>query len=217
MIGKNRRTSGQPLTREQPASIVTGSDQKQRWTYEVTLLRDPGPIIFFWKIAIPLAFIISIVFFGTRLHTGFGTAARASLTLLFYSVIGVTLLAIFLCLLLGFLKTGRRNILFELDQLGIQAITMHDTVSAAEVKSYLSVLAGRMKGDPAAMSAAPLSYVRSTRYFVFSDVRRIRLRPGRHHLELRGKRKKMLVYFSRDQFEYILAWIMRAAPQAELI
>ena len=192
-------------------NITLCTDGKYRWTYEVSLYRDPSIFLLVWKILFCIFLLIfSIIFISDFIS--WGTQHLASnLKFLFWFLTGMTALTLVSYLLYAAIMGGKYRVLFEMDEKGVSHIQLPEQAKKARILSALTVLAGSLARRPATVGIG-MNSTRTEMHSEFSRVRRIEPCPRSHVIRLKGLLAHNQVYAGPEDFAFVLDYITSRCP-----
>ena len=99
------------------------------------------------------------------------------------------------------------QVLFEMDEAGVNHIQMKSQFKKAEAMGWLVALAGAAAGRPTVAGAGMLSATRSSMYTKFSAVRKVKENRGRHTIYVNELLSRNQVYAEDADFDFVLNYI----------
>ena len=195
---------GEPVS----ANIVYCADGKYRWLYRMDLLRNPTVFLLVWKI---FFFILLAIFAITSLvdliQWGFDAESALS-TLKFFGcfLLGMTMLVGISCLVFAAIMGGSYDVLFEMDERGVNHRQLPRQIKKAQLISDLTVLAGLAAGKPTTVGVG-LNAARTEMYSEFSRVRKLKAYPRRGLIKVNGLLSRNQVYAAPEDFAFVYEYI----------
>ena len=192
-------------------NIVLCADGKYRWTYEVSLYRNPSLFLLVWKIF----FFILLAIFGCVMIAdviNWGTRNIVSnLKFLLYFLIGMTVVVGLGYLLYAVIMGGKYRVLFEMDEDGINHKQMPEQAKKAKAVSALTVLAGLFSRNVTTVGVG-LNAARTEMYSDFSKVRKVIAYPHTNLIKVNELLSHNQVYAATEDFDFVLNYITGHCP-----
>ena len=192
-------------------NIVLCADGKYRWTYEMSLYRNPAIFLLVWKI---FFFIFSTIFaciliadiidWGTKNIIGF-------LKFFFYFLIGMTVVIGLGYLIYAVIMGGKYSMLFEMDEDGINHKQMPNQAKKAKAVSSLTVLAGLFSGKVTTVGVG-INAARSEMYSDFSKVQKVIADPDTNLIKVNELLSHNQIYTETEDFDFVLKYITSHCP-----
>lgn len=192
-------------------NIVLCADGKYRWTYEMSLYRNPAIFLLVWKI---FFFIFSAIFaciliadvinWGTKNIIGF-------LKFFFYFLFGMTVVIGLGYLIYAVIMGGKYSMLFEMDEDGINHKQMPNQEKKAKAVSSLTVLAGLFSGKVTTVGVG-LNAARSEMYSDFSKVQKVIADPDTNLIKVNELLSHNQIYTETEDFDFVLKYITSHCP-----
>ena len=192
-------------------NIVLCADGKYRWTYEMSLYRNPAIFLLVWKI---FFFIFSAIFaciliadvinWGTKNIIGF-------LKFFFYFLIGMTVVIGLGYLIYAVIMGGKYSMLFEMDEDGINHKQMPNQAKKAKAVSSLTVLAGLFSGKVTTVGVG-INAARSEMYSDFSKVQKVIADPDTNLIKVNELLSHNQIYTETEDFYFVLKYITSHCP-----
>ena len=197
-------------------NIVLCADGKYRWTYELSLYKDPSIFLLVWKIfffatlgVFAFIIILDVIDWGWKTENILGI-----LEIFLWFVLGMTALVGTGYLLYALIMGGRYRMLFEMDGKGVKHIQMPEQAKKAGVISGLTVLAGLLSRRAGTVGAG-LNAARTEMYSEFSRVRTVEACPSSHVIKVNGRFMRNRVYAAPEDLDFVLDYIRSHCPSAE--
>jgi hypothetical protein len=191
--------------------IVLCADGKYRWTYAVSLYKNPAIFLLVWKIF----FFILLAIFGCVMIVDvieWGTKNLVSnLKFFAFFLIGMTVLVGLGYLLYAAIMGGSYRVLFEMDDKGINHIQVTEQAKKAKAVSALTVAAGIVSKRPTTVGVG-INAARTEMYSDFSKVRTVKALPRSHTIKLNGLLSHNEVYAQSEDFNFVLDYILSNCP-----
>ena len=194
-------------------NIVFCADGKYRWTYAMSLYKDPSIFLLGWKICFFVSMgifacmiISNLIDWGWKIEHIVGT-----LKFFLYFVIGMTVLVGLGYLLYALIMGGKYQALFEMDEHGINHAQLPEQAKKARTISWLTVLAGLLSRRMTTVGVG-LNSARTEMYSDFSRVRKVKAFPSAHLIKVNGLLSHNRVYAAAEDFDFVLNYIMSHCP-----
>ena len=192
-------------------NIVLCADGKYRWTYEMSLYRNPTIFLLVWKIFFFIFFavfacvmIADVINWGTKNIIGF-------LKFFFYFLIGMTVVIGLGYLIYAAIMGGKYSMLFEMDEVGINHKQMPNQARKATAVSTLTVLAGLFSRKATTVGVG-INSARSEMYTDFPKVRKVLAYPHTNLIKVNGLLSHNQVYTETEDFDFVLQYITEHCP-----
>lgn len=189
-----------------------------RWTYELSLCRNPTIFITLGKVIL-LAALFPVLVTGavTLFESGLPEALRVMGIVLGY-VLGIMLVLMILAYLaVALIHGGKYCVVFEMDDEGVKHIQMQKQFGKNRLLAMLTVIAGAAAGNPQAAGAGLLAGSKRSSYSKFSKVKSIVLNPRRHVIYVNEVLNRNQIYAPADCYEIIQQHILTHCPKAEVV
>lgn len=184
-------------------------DGKYRWTYEMSLFRDPSIFLLVWRIFffIFLGIFAMIMFFDTVNGYMDGGRLVDNLKIMGYVFIGMTVLVCLGYLVYAAAMGGKYIVDFEMDERGVNHKQTPAQAAKAKKIGALTAAVGAASGSLSAAGAG-LNAQRTEMYSDFSAVRKVKPYPRRHLIKVNGKLSRNQVYASAADFDFVRDYII---------
>lgn len=187
-----------------PSQPVTGADGVMRWTYELSMWKNPSLLITIIKVVVFASMVPVLLVTFLTLERGIGEAARV-----FFSLSGIILgimLVLFLVayMFVALLFGGKYSAAFEMDHQGIRHIQVKQQFKKGQKLAMLTALAGVAAKNPQVAGAGMLAASRDSLYTRFSKVTSIIAHPRRNVIYVNEMLRKNQVYVADEHFEAVL-------------
>lgn len=192
--------------------IVLGEDGVYRWTYAMSLFRNPTVFLLIWKI---FFFVFLGIFAFMILLTGIEDGFQAETVLSFLRFGGIFLLGMTALCLIGYLlyaaiMGGKYIVQFEMDETGVNHKQIDKQAKKAAGIAEAAMIAGALAGSRGAVSAGATA--RTEMYSEFARVRKVRLYPRRHLIKVNQLLNKNQVYAAPEDYAFVRDYILRHVP-----
>ncbi len=204
------------MTKTEKLPIPVGVDGKYRWVYELTILNNPKRLFLFLKggLLFSLLLALLLVFGRNREYPG-GRLLGFIHTFLFYALI-ISVLILILSIILRKLEIGSTLMLYQMDEDGIRIYRVADRVSKYDVQKKLAIMAGQMKGDPAADQMSLLDHVSGRDAVMYHAVSAVSYRRFWRRIKVKSGMRTYNIYAARRQGEFILNTIFANSAKARM-
>ncbi len=191
--------------------IALCSDGKYRWVYEKSLYRDLSILFLLLKVfgaivgIMWLIFVVILLFESGTDELWDVTVFNLEMLLLVYALVVVGYFAY------AAIMGGKYCVVFTMDEKGVNHAQHKAQVKKATLLSEITMLAGAMAGKPGAVGIGMMA-ARTEMYTEFSQVKTIRADHRRNTIHLGGNE----VYAKDDDFDFVLGYIERHCPKADV-
>ncbi|MHB1150982.1 MAG: hypothetical protein ACYCWE_01070 [Eubacteriales bacterium] len=222
---KNNSTCGIPTEKatcisfditeaEIPPGIMLCRDGLIRWTYELSLWKNPTVLITLLKVFYGI--VIGMAIFMGLLIISDGAAAVFKLIFqfIFFGIITATLLILPAYALYAGINGGKYCVVFEMDKKGINHIQMGKQFKKTQVLSYIGMLAGAMTGNITAVGVNMIAGSRQSMYSSFKSVNKVKAKRRRNVLYVNEMLNHNQIYASPEQFDYVFNFIKEHCPSS---
>ena len=194
-------------------NITFGADGKYRWTYEISMFRNPTIFVLVWKVMF-IAFATVFLFVMCLEHCAkhLDAAHRVFDCKAFgIGLAGMTVLAAVVYLLLAAVLGGKYIVDFTMDEKGV----LHD-LTPAQAKKVIKLAAVRYSVDAASGRISGFGIrgipLRTYLYTEFARVKKVVPVPRWDLIKIRQTLKRNLVYALPEDFEFVLSYIRAHVP-----
>ncbi len=189
-------------------NIVFCADGKYRWTYEMSLYKNPSIFLLVWKILFFVTLgIFAFIMIIDVIDWGWKTENLVGIFKVFvYFMFGMTVLVGVGYLLYALIMGGKYLVLFEMDEKGINHSQLPEQAKKARIISALTVLAGVLSRRVTTVGVG-LNSSRTEMYSEFSRVRDVKAYPSLHLIKVNGRLMHNQVYASAEDFDFVLGYI----------
>lgn len=198
--------------------IHRDKDGVWRWSYEMNMWKNPTILLTVWKVfmlagAFPILLVTGLTLFEEGL--------LEALQILGYMVLLVggivTGLVMLAYPLVALAYGGVYQVVFEMDDSGVNHIQVDSQHDRAQVLSWLTTLAGLAAGSAQAAGAGLLAASKKSSYSDFGKVKKIVFNPARNVIYLNQTLERNQVYAAQQDFEQISSYILDHCPKATVI
>ena len=189
------------------ARVTLCGDGKYRWTYEMSLFKNPTVFLLVWKI---LFFIFLGVFAVVNVSDYIRWGAEKvleNLPILGYILLGMTAVAGLGYLLYAAIMGGKYIVEFEMDENGVNHKQTESQAKKAKKLARATMLAGAASGRVGAIGAG-IAAQRTEMYSEFSKVRKIKAYPRRHLIKVNALLEHNQVYAPNEDFAFVHDYVV---------
>jgi hypothetical protein len=200
------------------SELFCGDDGVWRWTYELSLWRNPTVLITLIKVIL-LASLIPVLVTGaiTLFESGPLESLRVIGIVLGY-VLGIMLVLMILAYLaVALVFGGKYCVVFEMDAQGVKHIQMEKQFGKNQLLAMLTVITGAATGISQAAGAGLLAGSKRSSYSKFSRVKSIVLHPHRNVIYVNEILSRNQVYAPAEFYETIQQHILDRCPKAKVV
>ena len=194
---------------EKRGIMLPDDDGKYRWTYEMSLFKNPTIFILVWKIFffIILGIFAFMVILDVIDWGGFdGERFLGTLKIMGWFLLGMTVLVGVSYLIYAAVMGGKYVVEFEMDERGISHRQIPAQAEKAGKIGQAAVAAGLGTGRLSAVGAG-MSAQRSEMYSEFARVRKVRAYPQRNLIKVNERLNHNQVYVGREHFDFVESFI----------
>ena len=196
--------------------IALGTDGKYRWTYSLSLLKDPTVFLLIWKI---FFFILLGVFALMVLiqsgDSGFWWEGFLDTAKVFgILLLGMTALAALGYLLYAAIMGGSYIVEFEMDEKGVCHRQIPSQAEKARKLGQATAILGASSGRIAAAGAGRNAQ-RTEMYSEFAKVRKVKATPRRGLIKVNELLGHNQVYTAKEDFAFVYQYIVSHCPNAQ--
>ncbi len=190
--------------------------QKLRWSYEMSMWRNPTIFITVWTILLGIVCALALFMFFLELGSGIAHAGTLLLKFVLYGAGGATVLLLAGYSIVALLYGGRYQVQFEMDEKGVLHTQAPGQFKRAQRLASAGLLAGAALSDPTLAGASLSASARSSSYSEFGKVDRIIARRSRNVIYIHSGLKRNQVYAGSEQFDFVLDHIVTRCPGARI-
>lgn len=196
-------------------NIVLDGDGIYRWTYGMNMWKNPTIMITLWKVFfLGGMFPVLLVTILEIIEQSFIDAVRVFVPM-FLGMIGIiTVFVIMAYPIVAVINGGRYQVVFEMNDKGINHIQMQKQFKKNQVVAMITVLAGIAAGSPETAGAGLLAGSKSSSYSEFKNVKRIVSKSNRHVIYVNGALEHNQVYVAKEDFEQVKTYIVNHCQSA---
>ena len=195
---------GEPVS----ANIVRCADGKYRWIYRLDLLKNPTVFLLVWKIFFFILLgVFAVTALADQIRWGFDVSSMLGTLKVFgLFVLGMTALVGLGCLVYAAMMGGSYDVLFEMDERGVNHRQLPRQAKMARELSDLTVLAGLAAGSFTTVGVG-VNASRTEMYSDFSRVRRLKAFPRRGLIKVNAPFSRNQVYAAPEDFTFVREYI----------
>lgn len=190
-------------------TILLGADGKYRWTYEMSLFKNPTIFILVWKIFffVILGIFAFIVILDAVDWGGFDTKRFLdSLKIMGWFLLGMTALVGVSYLIYAAVMGGKYIVEFEMDERGVNHRQIPAQAKKARRIGQAAIAAGIGTGR-FSTAAASMSAQRTEMYSEFARVRKVRAFPRRNLIKVNERLGHNQIYVDGEDFAFVESFI----------
>ena len=194
---------------EKRGIMLPDDDGKYRWTYEMSLFKNPTIFILVWKIFffIILGIFAFMVIVDIADWGGFdGERFLGSLKAMGWFLLGMTVLVGVSYLIYAAVMGGKYVVEFEMDERGISHRQIPAQAEKAENIGKAAMAVGLATGKMSTVGAG-MSAQRSEMYSEFARVRKVKAYPRRNLIKVNAGLFHNQVYVGREHFDFVESFI----------
>lgn len=199
--------------RQVTPNITLDPDGKYRWTYEMSLFRNPTIFVLLWKVLF-IAFVIFFLFIvlldGCEGH--FDAEHLAFDCKVFgIGIAGMTVLAAVGYLVYAAIMGGKYIVDFEMDEQGVLHAQCPAQAQKARKLAAVTAAAGAA-GGRLSTAAIGINASRTKMYTEFARVKKVLAQPRRGVIKLNETLNHNQVYAHPEDFDFVLSYIRAHVP-----
>ncbi len=198
-------------------NIVLGKDGTYRWTYGMSMWKNPTILITLWKVFfLGGMFPVLLVTILELFEQGFVEAVSVFVPM-FLGMIGVvTAFVVVAYPIVALMSGGRYQVVFELNDKGVHHIQMQKQFKKNQVIAMITALAGAVAGSPQTTGAGLMAGSKESSYSNFKNVKKIVGKPSRHVIYVNESLNHNQVYVAKEDFEQVKAYIVNHCEKATI-
>ncbi len=194
-------------------NITLGPDGKYRWTYEMSLFRNPTIFVLVWKI---LFFSAALVFGFILVLSGCEGNLTGEAFLGYLKIMGIVVAVLTVISAVGMLiyaaiMGGKYIVDFTMDEKGVLHAQTPAQAKKARKLAAVTAAAGAAAGHISAV-AAGINASRTEMYTEFASVKKVVPVPRRDLVKLNQTLYRNQVYALPEDFEFVLSYIRAHVP-----
>ena len=196
--------------------VTLCDDGKYRWTYEMSLLRNPTVFFLIWKIFffIVLGLFVFLVLIGSG-DIGFWWDGFLDTAKVFgFILIGMSALTAIGYLLYAAIMGGKYIVEFEMDEKGVNHKQTASQAKKAQKLGQATMIAGAAAGSIGTVGAG-INAQRVEMYTEFAKVRNVKAYPRRELIKVNESLEHNQVYAAKEDFEFVKNYIIAHCSNAK--
>lgn len=199
-------------------NILKGSDDIYRWSYGMSMWKNPTILITVWKVfMIGAMFPVLLMTVLTLAEDGLVEGFTIFLKMLLLMGGIMTGLLIIAYPIVAIINGGSYQVVFELNEKGISHIQMQKQFKKNQVMAFISVLAGVAAGSPRVAGAGLLAGSKQSSYSEFTKVRKIVANSKRHVIYINESIQHNQVYVAKEDFNQVKDYIISHCDKATVV
>lgn len=186
--------------------VTQCADGKYRWTYELSLYKDPTVFLLVWRILIIISLVVcAVVIVSDAANWGMAKAVE-DLPFLAYFLIGATALTALGYLLYAGIMGGKYIVEFEMDESGVMHTQTASQAKKAKTLGVVTMLAGAISGRPTT-AAVGMNARRTQMYTDFASVRSVKAYARRGLIKVGGRLSHNQIYAPKEDFDFVKTYV----------
>ena len=189
-------------------------DGKYRWTYEMSLFKNPTFFFLVWKIFFFIIiglFAVTMIIDAVEWPAEFGSRILETLKIMGYFLIGMTVIVVVSYLIYAAVMGGSYIVEFEMDEKGISHRQIASQAKKARKIAAATVVAG-IAACRVSTVAAGINSSRTEMYSDFSRVRKVKSYPKRNTIKVNAPLSHNQVYALKEDFDFVKDYIISHCP-----
>ena len=186
--------------------VIFCEDGKYRWTYEMSLFKNPTIFLLVWKIFFFIFLgVFAVVNISDFIKWG-AEKALQNLPVLGYLFLGITAVVGLGYLIYAAIMGGKYIVEFEMDEKGVNHKQIASQARKAKKLGRATMIAGAASGRIGIVGAG-MNAQRTEMYSDFSKVRKIKAYPRRDLIKVNELFGHNQVYAAKEDFEFVKNYI----------
>ena len=191
--------------------VTLGDNGKYRWTYEMSLFKNPTIFLLVWKIFFFIFLgVFAVVNISDFIKWG-PEKALENLPVLGYLLLGMTAVVGLGYLIYAAIMGGKYIVEFEMDEKGITHKQTASQAKKAKKIGRVTMMAGAASGRIGNIGAG-MNAQRTEMYSDFSKVRKVKAYPRRSLIKVNERFGHNQVYAAKEDFEFVKNYIVARCP-----
>lgn len=187
--------------------VTLGDDGKYRWTYEMSLFKNPTIFLLIWKIFFFIFLgVFAVVNISDFIKWG-PEKALENLPVLGYLFLGMTAVVGLGYLIYAAIMGGKYIVEFEMDEKGITHKQTASQAKKAKKIGRVTMMAGAASGRIGTVGAG-MNAQRTEMYSEFAKVRKVKAYPRRHVIKVKETLEHNQIYAADEDFEFVSNYIV---------
>jgi len=194
--------------------VTLCDDGKYRWTYEMSLFKNPTIFLLIWKIFFFIFLgVFAVVNISDFIKWG-PEKALENLPVLGYLLLGMTAVVGLGYLVYAAIMGGKYVVEFEMDEKGVNHRQIASQAEKAKKLGRATAIAGAASGRIGAAGAG-INAQRTEMYSEFAKVRKVRAYPRRGLIKVNELLGHNQVYAAKEDFEFVKDYIVSRCGSVE--
>ena len=190
----------------QNTRVTLGDDGKYRWTYEMSLFKNPTIFLLVWKIFFFIFLgVFAVVNISDFIKWG-PEKALENLPVLGYLLLGMTAVVGLGYLIYAAIMGGKYIVEFEMDEKGITHKQTASQAKKAKKIGRVTMMAGAASGRIGNVGAG-MNAQRTEMYTEFTKVRKVKAYPRLDLIKVNERLEHNQVYAAKEDFEFVKNYI----------
>ena len=195
----------------QNTRVTLGDDGKYRWTYEMSLFKNPTIFLLIWKIFFFIFLgVFAVVNISDFIKWG-PEKALENLPFLGYLLLGMTAVVGLGYLIYAAIMGGKYIVEFEMDEKGVNHKQTASQAKKAKTIGRITMMAGAASGRIGTVGAG-MNAQRTEMYSDFSKVRKVKVYPYRNLIKVNERLEHNQVYATKEDFVFVKDYIVSHCP-----
>ena len=191
----------------QNTRVTLCADGKYRWTYEMSLFKNPTIFLLIWKIFFFIFLgVIAVVTISDFIKWG-PEKALENLPVLGYLLLGMTAVVGLGYLIYAAIMGGKYIVEFEMDEKGVLHKQTASQAKKAKKLARATMAAGAAAGRIGTVGAG-MNAQRTEMYSEFAKVRKVKAYPRRGLIKVNTRFEHNQVYAAKEDFAFVKNYIV---------
>lgn len=187
--------------------VTLCDDGKYRWTYEMSLFKNPTIFLLIWKIFFFLFLgVFSVVNISDFIKWG-PEKVLENLPVLGYLLLGMTAVVGLGYLIYAAIMGGKYIVEFEMDEKGVNHKQIASQARKAKKLGRATMIAGAASGRIGTVGAG-MNAQRTEMYSEFAKVRKVKAYPRRGLIKVNERLGHNQVYVAKEDYEFVSNYIV---------
>ena len=194
--------------------VTLGDNGKYRWTYEMSLFKNPTIFLLVWKIFFFIFLgVFAVVNISDFIKWG-PEKVLENLPVLGYLLLGMTAVVGLGYLLYAAIMGGKYIVEFEMDETGFVHRQIAAQAKKAKAIGRAAMMAGAASGRPGAIGTG-IAAQRTEMYTEFAKVKKVSPYPRRHVIKVKETLEHNQIYAADEDFAFVQQYILSRCPNAK--
>ena len=198
----------------QNTRVTLCDDGKYRWTYEMSLFKNPTIFLLIWKIFFFIFLGVFVVVNISDFINWGPEKALENLPILGYLLLGMTAVVGLGYLIYAAIMGGKYIVEFEMDEKGVNHKQIASQAKKAKKIGRATMIAGAASGRIGTVGAG-INAQRTEMYSDFSKVRKVKVYPRRHVIKVKETLEHNQIYAADEDFAFVQQYILSRCPNAK--